>query len=353
MDTSVHEEVNRMADRRASSVAFGFDFQVNAAIVLMVERMTELKSLRLEGNHEDIEITTTNGDLILAQAKAVEKASSDFRNVLRNLRKAIVSLSDGSNGVTAKQLIFVTNSPNPLNETPMSSTFYAHAHRTFSDLPESSQEIIRTQYEYAAETLAKDSITPIDINQLHIQVIPFETDNDDERYKIIKQVVDDFVGSLDINIPGMGKRLLKTWQNDIFINCSKKNPEIVLNKQDIIWPMVVFATDIQRCDNEIWENYDPAIYEEVVRKYGDTINSACEKFEFFTKVLSDYSIHPFSGSGKKKANDFIENHWQAYRDDFQLYADDPEVQQALVQIILHNILKNRIVISNIKKGVNL
>lgn len=51
---------------------FGFDFQRNAAIVLMLENIKELKSVRLEGNEEDIEISLNDGQKILAQAKAIE-----------------------------------------------------------------------------------------------------------------------------------------------------------------------------------------------------------------------------------------------------------------------------------------
>lgn len=67
--------------RRVNTVLFGVDFQVNAAIVLMIENIEDLKSLRLEGNFEDIELELENNQYILAQAKAVEKSSSDFRNV--------------------------------------------------------------------------------------------------------------------------------------------------------------------------------------------------------------------------------------------------------------------------------
>ena len=55
--------------RRANAVVFGFDFQVNAAIVLMIENIEDLKSLRLEGNYEDIEIELENNQYILAQAR--------------------------------------------------------------------------------------------------------------------------------------------------------------------------------------------------------------------------------------------------------------------------------------------
>lgn len=82
-------------NRRATSVLFGFDFQVNSSIVLMLENIKELDSLRLEGNNEDIEIKLNDGSLILAQAKSVEKSSSDFRNVINNFKKSLHSLSDG------------------------------------------------------------------------------------------------------------------------------------------------------------------------------------------------------------------------------------------------------------------
>ena len=79
-------------DRRADAVLFGFDFQVNAAIVLMLENITELRSLRLESENEDIDIELYSGDHILAQAKAIVNSSTDFRNVRKNLKKALENL---------------------------------------------------------------------------------------------------------------------------------------------------------------------------------------------------------------------------------------------------------------------
>lgn len=48
--------------RRADAVIFGFDFQVNAAVVLMIENIRDLESLRLEGNYEDIELKLNDID---------------------------------------------------------------------------------------------------------------------------------------------------------------------------------------------------------------------------------------------------------------------------------------------------
>ena len=52
-------------DRRADAVLFGFDFQVNAAIVLMLENIKELQSLRLESENEDIDIEKEGKDLMI------------------------------------------------------------------------------------------------------------------------------------------------------------------------------------------------------------------------------------------------------------------------------------------------
>lgn len=49
--------------RRANSVIFDFDFQENAAIVLMVENMAEMDSVKIEGE-EDIEIKLNDGSRI-------------------------------------------------------------------------------------------------------------------------------------------------------------------------------------------------------------------------------------------------------------------------------------------------
>lgn len=97
--------------RRADAVIFGFDFQVNAAIVLMIENIRDLESLRLEGNYEDIELKLNGGSYILAQAKAIEKSSSDFSHVRENLKKALTTLSEASHNTLVEKLILLLIPP--------------------------------------------------------------------------------------------------------------------------------------------------------------------------------------------------------------------------------------------------
>lgn len=331
--------------RRANAVLFGFDFQVNAAIVLMIENIEDLKSLRLEGNFEDIELELDNNQYILAQAKAVEKSSSDFRNVRKNLEKSLISLSEGNQKVNAQQLILITNSPNPLNEEISRNIFWGAAHRDFGSLPESSQEMIRGYL---------DNINhPLDTEKFMIQVLPFETDNDIERYKVVKQVVDDFIGELNLNIPGLGKKLLNIWHEEVFKNGTKKEAAIQLKKKDIIWPIMVIATDVGYCDDSFADIFDSSAYDEIVRQYRDTIESCCERCEFFIKVLCDYNAYQTIKKPSEKCTDFVMNKWRDYIPEFELDDMDEEIQRGLIQIILYRIVRNRIVIQNIKKGVKL
>lgn len=333
-------------NRRANAVMFGFDFQVNAAIVIMLENIYDFKSLRLEGNFEDIEIELNNHQYILAQAKAVEKSSSDFRNVRKNLKKALLSLSEGSQKVNVQQCIFITNSPNPLKEdAPGYFIFYGGSHRRFFELSEYSQELIKNYVNGIA--------CPLDLDKFMIQVLPFETDNDVERYKLVRRVVDDFIGDLNLNIPGLGKKLLDIWHEEVFKNGTKKDVAIQLSKKDVIWPIMAIATDINYCDAEFSDMFDSSAYDEIVHHYKDTINYCCERYEFFIKVLYDYNTYCTSKSLSEKALDFVINKWADYRTEFNLYGIDEEIQKGLIQIILYKIVCNRIKIQNIKKEVKL
>ncbi|HCR82759.1 MAG TPA: hypothetical protein DIW07_04980 [Lachnospiraceae bacterium] len=330
--------------RRANAVLFGFDFQVNAAIVLMLENVQELESLRLEGE-EDIELKLEDGTEVLAQAKAVEKASSDFRNVRANLKKALASLSDGARECNAKELILITNSPNPLNDDNTRSIFFGDAHRTFESLPESAKALINS---YLAEVEA-----PLDTNKFKIQILPFETDDDLERYKVVYSAVDRFVGSLRLNISGLGSEILKIWQSDVFRNGTRKKEEIRLNKKDIIWPILVVATDVERYDEQFMEVFDDALYDEIIAQYKDVINSCCERYEFFAKVLSDYQSFEFNGSRNDKCKQFAFSQWEHYSEEFPLVNADYETKKGLIQVILYQIVRNRLKINRIKQEVRL
>ena len=334
-----------LKSRRADAVVFGFDFQVNAAIVLFLQNVEQVEKIRLEGNYEDIEIQLNSGEMVMAQAKAVEKASFDFNNVRKNIKKALRSLSEADNKVNARDLIVITNSPNPFNDTQSMSAFYGHAHRKYDSLPPTAKEMV--------DKYLNELDKPLDVNKLTIQVLPFETDDDDERYKVILQIINDFVGRLKTNVPGVGRQLLETWHWQIFDNGGKENVDIKLSKKDIIWPLLVKITEIAQCDDEFLEQFDSCMYEEIVNRYADIINSHCEQCEFFIKILSDYNMFKTEKKPIEKMAEFIEKNWENYVSEFYVEGLESEIQEAITKIVMHNIIRRKFTIDRIKKEVNL
>lgn len=333
-------------NRRATSVLFGFDFQVNSSIVLMLENIKELDSLRLEGNNEDIEIKLNDGSLILAQAKSVEKSSSDFRNVINNFKKSLHSLSDGDkkSGNTI-ELIMITNSPNPLNDISTFGIFSLDAHRNYESLPESLKIKI--------QNFVNEEKIDLDLSKFKIQILPFETDDERERYKFVKKAIEEFISDIDISDFGISKKLMSTWQNEVFKNGSKKDVSIELSKRDIVWPMIVILIDPTKMDSELAETFDEALFDEINRKYSDIIEVCSEKYEFFAKVLYDYNSFIYNGNMREKTKCFISSSWINYKDIFNDIDDIEEVKEGLIKIILNNIIRNRIKIDKIKSGVGL
>lgn len=335
-----------MVNRRANAVLFGFDFQRNAAIILMLENIKDLNSVRLEGNAEDIELTLDNGLKILAQAKAVEKSSYDFSHVRQNLKKALISLSEGAQKTTAQQLIFITNSHNPFNDSGSSSIFNGFpTRRAFSTLPPSAQKLVK-------DYLSKID-NPLDLQKFTVQVFPFETDNEAERYKAVLQAINDFIGTLNVDSPGLGKWLLQIWNDNLFTNGSKRDPSIELSKKDIIWPILVHETNINRREDDFLHQFELGVYEEIVRLYSTTIDSCCERIEFFTKILYDYIKFPSTKKAMEKCNDFIDNSWEKYKSEFSSGCIDDNTLEGLTKVVLYNVIRRRITIDKVKQGVNL
>ena len=295
--------------------------------------------------NEDIDIELYSGDHILAQAKAIVNSSTDFAHVRTNLKKALESLSEGSRKVQTKKLILITNSPNPLNEDASRSLFWGPAHRGFSTLPESSQRII-TDYLSQIDQ-------PLDTDQFVIQVVPFETDDDSEKYKAVMQSINDFIGELKLDIPGIGKQLHRVWCGEVFKNGSKKNVNITLSKKSLIWPIIVIATDIDRIDRDFVERFDSVQYDEVVRRFRETIDSCCERVEFFTKILFDFNAYKDSGKPSEKTIDFVEECWSNYSSEFEVDGIDSATAEALSKVVVYNVIRRRYDIDKIKKGVSL
>ncbi|MBO7529582.1 MAG: hypothetical protein J6T37_06880 [Bacteroidales bacterium] len=331
-----------MADRSATSTLFGFDFQTNAAIVLMLENIKDMKTIRMEG-HEDIEINLNDDSSILAQAKAVVNGSYDFTNVLTNLKKALASLNDANAKCpSVKQLIYITNSANPLNITAEKHVFAGlPTYREYATLPPKSKKKID-------DIMSKISCS-FDKSKLLIQTFPFETDNDQEKYKSVINSIRDFISSIgDVYVNSSD--LHKIWQNDIFKSGTRKDAKLKLTKSDIIWPAIVLVTNNMNLDDE---NIDESEADEINRLYKNIINTCTEKYEFVTKVLYSYNGYGDCGDKRLKMRSFIESKYNDYMYLIDGTTVNDDIKSHLIKIILRNVLTKRFQIDNIKKATNL
>lgn len=248
-----------MTNRSATPVLFGFDFQANAAIVLMLENIKYMTSIRLEG-YEDIEINLNDGSSVLAQAKAVVNSSTDFSNVISNLKKTIVSLSEAEHkSHSVKELIYITNSPNPFNEKQLNPIFYGVAQRSYDSLPQA----LKNKISKIISSIDK----PLDTSKFKIQILPFETDNENERYKCVMEAISNFIPQLG-NISIAKDILHKIWVNDVFRSGTKRSSDIKLSKKDIIWPVIVLITQNWNYDED---DYDDSEFDEISRSYESII----------------------------------------------------------------------------------
>lgn len=144
------------------------------------------------------------------------------------------------------------------------------------------------------------STSPLNTDNFVIQVFNFETDDEKERYKVVMQEVNDFIGRLSTTSPGFGKKLLDIWQNRIFENGSKKDAGITVDKRGIIWPLIVLETEITKYDGEFEDSLDIGVYEEVTRRYQTIIDDCCERVDFFTKFFTITGISKVKRKIQKK-----------------------------------------------------
>lgn len=167
-----------MSERNASVSAFGWDFQANSAILLMLENIKAAKRVRVEGADEDIEITLQDRSKVYAQAKSVEKPD-DTSHVIDKLTKALETLNDAAKNGDGSLFTYVTNSSNPFNSQRTLSYFTGRTHLSFDELPDIAKKridgIIRAK-----------GYTELDVHKLDVRVIPFYGNDLKNRYKEIQ-----------------------------------------------------------------------------------------------------------------------------------------------------------------------
>jgi len=325
----------------ATASAFGWEFQSNAAIMLMLKNIVDASKVKVEGDREDVEITFSNGKLLMAQAKAVENPD-DFRNVKGKLEAGLRTLNAASKIANVEQLVFVTNSPNPFNDVATMYKFSSPLNMVpFSELPMSCQKSICN--------ICSTNGYSIDTSILTVCVMQFHGHSEDERYKVLQSLTERFLNELGVERVSTGQ-ILSLWQHSFTVNASQRTTAIT--KESMVWPIIAVLCEVHETDTGL-EDYDTSDVAEILQKYRAVINNNSERFEFVSKVLSDFNDFYPAMRSRERVERFISEKWEQYKSDFDLKNTDSATEEVVVRLTISNVLKSRRVIAEIKGKVKL
>ncbi len=325
----------------ATSSAFGWDFQSNAAIMLMLKNIVDASKVKVEGETEDVEITLSNGKMLMAQAKAVVDPN-DVSFVIGKLESALKTLNKASKITDVEQLVYVTNSPNPFNNISTMHKFSSPFNTApFLELPPSCQQIIK-------DICAANSYC-LDTSMLTVCVMQFHGDSEDERYKVLQSHIQEFLNELGAGSIST-RQVLLLWQHSFAVNASQRTA--VITKESMIWPIIAVLCEVSENDAEL-DDYDSSDISEILQKYRAVINNNSERFEFVSKVLSDFNDFYPAMRSRERVERFISEKWEQYKSDFDLKSTDSATEEVVIRLTILNVLKSRRVIAEIKGKVKL
>lgn len=332
-----------MKSSNASAAAFGWDFQSNAAIMLMLKNITSVASVKVEGETEDIEIQLDSGKMVYSQVKSVFKPD-DYSNVISKMQASLRTLNNAAKNENVEKLIYITNSPNPFNNIQNMYAFSGSlTSLEYEQLPDSCKAKI--------EELCQINSYSFNRAMLSIYVMQFHGDGEN-RFKVIKDLTNEFLESIELGDRGLGANILKYWQSIFSNNATLQDTSITISKKQMIWPLIVSVCRVDRND-AILADCDDCDFEEIEGRYLAIINNKAERFEFISKVMTAYSTYKPHMQSAEKVKEFIATQWLNYQDEFDAPNMDVEILEKVVKLTLGNVIRSRRRITTIKREVNL
>lgn len=340
----------RIINTNAQASAFGWDFQSSLALFIVSQNIKELNSIKVEGKTEDIEIFYNNQDPVYVQAKSqLDPYSSNNSN--KHLENALETLINATQTHKYSTLVYGTNIANPFVFQKFSTMFSNSPTRySFYELPEKIKTKIQN-YVIKIEKNKKLDLSNFDINRLEIRTLPFFGDDDNTRYRFIKENVIAMLTTIGLKHP-QALRVFEYYQLDFSKNASKS---IFLKKEDLTWPIVIFALDVT--NDDFFEKFDLDLSEEdaIENIYSDFIERKSIDFCFINQVMqkyNDYLIEANKTSRRQAPVNFIEKHAVDFEKKL-FFSESNNSSIAVTKYILWKILKKISLIKRLDKEIGL
>lgn len=332
-----------MNSTQASATIFGFQFQINAAIYLMLKHFSDFDQIKIEGSQEDIELFLHDNKKIYAQAKSKEFPIKDNKGHSEKLKDALRTLSNVDDRGNY-DLMYISN----LEENPLNSgtkEFDGISFLKYDELKEESKKKIDNQ-------ISNENYN-IDTSRLIIAKIPFYGDDWEQRHKEISKKMSEFVSDVSPSLSSFANRIITIWEEEFLHNASVKSPKITINKENVVWGLVVCKLqldDVKKYDEKL--EIEETNFLEAIDEYEKIIDIKSSTFLDYNKIISLYSQYKLKSDKSVSIYEFTQDNKDEI---FNLIFPDKNkadiVLQACSKIIAKEIILRSKSIEEIKRGV--
>lgn len=343
--TTHHKNTN------ATSSAFGWDFQYNLALYLVMDQdLTQVEKFKVEGPTEDIEIYFRNKEPIYIQAKAQEDPySSSTTN--QHLNNAINSLINAVDKVNEKysEVIYGNNIEIPIRANKYPNLFQgSRVNLSYVELPETHKKKIDSIFNKTNVVIDFEKLK----QNIRILKITFHGSDDETRYRLIREKVIDRLD--EIGFPRFkASKIFSNLQNEFKNNASQR---IDLSIEKLGWLIILYSINVE--ESTVYEVFDIPQINEVSLKndFSELILNRSLDFEFVTSVISEFNKFSLSCTTRRDTvKIFINEHYSRYREDILNLHDGicGTLLDDLTKVILFQILSSHSDINSVRKGLSI
>lgn len=341
----------KMKDRNARASAFGWDFQSNLALYFVSKDLKTLSRVKVEGPTEDIELFYNDGRSIFIQAKSQENPYQSSSNTNTHLKNAIKTLIDASLKIDYSLLYYGTNIANPFIYREFNMLFSnGSTDYSFNELPEKIKTKIKKYIEDVSRT-EELSLDNFDYNRLRITTLPFYGDDNQTRYRYIKESIEIFLNKLGLSWSQI-ESIFGYYQLLFTQNPSKK---VDIQKEDLAWPIIIYSLDSS--SDEFYEEFDLDISDEdaIENIYKDFIEKKSLEFTLLNEVSNhflSFAMDKTYTSRRSLPKEFIEENHSYYSKKMFLNELN-DMSESVTKLILWKIIKKTRTIHKLRKEVGL
>lgn len=336
----------------ASPSIFGWQFQVTAAIAMMLAAIEENRSIKVEGFKQDIEITKKKGEKVYVQAKSMKKPSCPMgENKIgpynsaahKHLKNAINSLKGTYDNLTpeekkkCRRLEYATNIDYPFGKVE-GHDWRRVSRYEFGELSDFEVDSFQRRCKGVDEEFSS-------MLSFYYMSFPDVKDWETQHLEVL-DIIRSFLLKLQINSE-FCRDYLRTMQALCYYNATQE----LLQKEnsDFVWPAVVLHLDF----NESYFDYvldDIDVdADDLLTHYKTIFDSASNEMEMGFRILRAYDEFEIAGVSTKARKIAFAKHYAPILAREALMSVPEEVREALGRCIAYRVLKSNSLFNRAKQ----